>query len=169
VIIYSIHKYAIRNVATHLRDLHSGTKKQRQAIINAFSTCILRDPKDIESSLPLGLPLRILGKPLLTFICKEPECEQISISRDEMCKHCNRTHDWRSTKEEREHWHSVWVQTSFKSAGLQKYFTVDYTDQEQDKYGEDEEEANTGENVIGRVESRQTALDETDLSGVFRE
>jgi hypothetical protein len=52
---------------------------------------------------------------------------------------------------------------------LQKYFTVDYTDQEQDKYGEDEEEANTGENVIGRVESRQTALDETDLSGVFGE
>jgi hypothetical protein len=107
VIVCSIHKYAIRNVATHLRDLHSGTKKQRQAIVNAFSTCILRDPKDVESSLPLGLPLRILGKPLLTFICKEPECEQISISRDEMCKHCNRTHDWRSTKEEREHWHSV--------------------------------------------------------------
>jgi hypothetical protein len=52
---------------------------------------------------------------------------------------------------------------------LQKYFTVDYTDQKQDKYGEDEEEANIGENAVGRVESRQTALDETDLSGVFRE
>jgi hypothetical protein len=31
----------------------------------------------------------------------------------------------------------------FKSAGLQKYFTVDYTDQEHDEYSEDEEEANT--------------------------
>jgi hypothetical protein len=52
---------------------------------------------------------------------------------------------------------------------LQKYFTVDYTDQEQDEYSEDEEEANTRENAIGRVENRQTVLDKTDLSGVFGE
>jgi hypothetical protein len=47
-----------------------------------------------------------------------------SISRDEMRKHCNRTHDWRSSKGDREHWHSVWVQTFFKSAGLQ--MTISY-------------------------------------------
>ena len=52
---------------------------------------------------------------------------------------------------------------------LQKYFTVDYTDQEQDEYSEDEEEANMRGNAVGRVENRQTALDETDLSSVFRE
>jgi hypothetical protein len=48
-------------------------------------------------------------------------------------------------------------------------FTVDYTDQEQDEYSEDEEEANTRENAVGGVEHRQTTLDETDLSGVFGE
>ena len=52
---------------------------------------------------------------------------------------------------------------------MQKYFTVDYTDQEQDEYSEDEEEANARENAVGRVENRQTALDETDLSGIFGE
>jgi hypothetical protein len=103
VIVCSAHQYAIRNVATHLRDLHSGTKKQRQAVVNAFSTCILHDPKEVGSPLPLEPPLSILGKPLLAFICEEPECERISISRDEMRKHCNRTHDWTSRKEEREH------------------------------------------------------------------
>ena len=92
VIVCSVHQYAIRNVATHLRDLHSGTKKQRQAVMSMFSTCILYSPKDVRTPLPLGPPLSILGKPLLAFICEEPECEQISISRDKIRKHYNRMH-----------------------------------------------------------------------------
>lgn len=58
------------------------------------------------------------------YICEEPHCEKISKSRDEIRKHCNREHDWKSTTEEREHWHQVWAQTFFNSAGLQRYFTV---------------------------------------------
>ncbi|KAL1582106.1 hypothetical protein WHR41_09218 [Cladosporium halotolerans] len=86
-----------------------------------------------------------------------------------MRKHCNRAHDWKSSKGDREHWHCVWVQTFFKSAGLQKYFTVDYTGREQAESNEDEEGANTGLVAAGREESRQSALDEIDLSGVYGE
>jgi hypothetical protein len=124
VIVCSVHKYAMRNVATHLRDSHCGTKKQRQAVVDAYSQFITCDPKNVLLPSPLGLPLNVLGRPLLAFICEEPECERISISRDEMRKHCNTTHDWKSSKEDREHWHHVWVQTFFKSTGLQKYFTT---------------------------------------------
>jgi hypothetical protein len=84
-----------------------------------------------------------------------------------MRKHCNRTHDWKSSKEDREHWHRVWAQTFFKSAGLQKYFTVDHTEQEQDGCSGDEEEASIGQITAGTGEMRQSALDEIDLSGVY--
>jgi hypothetical protein len=169
VIVCSVHKYAIRNVATHLRDSHCGTKKQRQAVVDAYSKFVIRDPKNVPLPSPLRSPLSILGKPLLAFICGKPECERISISRDEMRKHCNRTHDWESSKEDREHWHRVWAQTFFKSAGLQKYFTVDHTEQEQDGCSGDEEEASIGQITAGTGEMRQSALDEIDLSGVYGE
>jgi hypothetical protein len=93
VIICSVHQYAIRNVATHLRDSHCRTKKQRQAVVDAYSEFMICDAKDVVLPSPLGSPLDILGRPLLAFICEEPECERISINRDEMRKHCNRTHD----------------------------------------------------------------------------
>jgi hypothetical protein len=52
---------------------------------------------------------------------------------------------------------------------LQRYFTVDYTDQEHDERIADDDEEGIERITTGRVESRQTALDETDLSGVFGE
>lgn len=79
---------------------------------------------------PLGAPFASLGKPVNAFICNVPECEHISTSRKGIRLHCNRKHDWRSSAEEREHWHSIWVQTFFKSAGLQRYFTVTYNEEE---------------------------------------
>ena len=60
--------------------------------------------------------------------------------------HCNQTHDWRSSAEEREHWHPVWVQTFFKSSGLQKYFTVWHNEEE---------------NIDGQVDGIETALQAT--------
>jgi hypothetical protein len=98
-----MYKYAIRNVTIHLYDLHCGTKKQRQAVVDAYSKFVICDPKNILLPLPLRSPLSILSKPLLAFICEELECERISISRDEIHKHYNRTHDWKSSKEDREH------------------------------------------------------------------
>jgi hypothetical protein len=94
----SVHTYAIRNLATHLRASYCRTKKQRQAVVDAYSEFITCDPKDIVLPSPLGSPLNILGRPLLAFICEDPECKRISISRDEIRKHYNRTYDWRSLK-----------------------------------------------------------------------
>jgi hypothetical protein len=52
---------------------------------------------------------------------------------------------------------------------LQRYFTVDYTDQEHDERSTDDDKEGIGRIARRRVESRQTTLDETDLSGVFGE
>ena len=133
VIVCREHEYAIGSVAQHLRIFHSGKDVEKRKVATEFASCDLQTPKDVTLPPPLGEPFPELGKPILAFICEEPECERISISRDEMRKHCNRAHAWKSSKEHREHWHRVWVQSFFKSAGLQKYFTVDYTDQEQEE------------------------------------
>ena len=169
VIVCREHEYAIGSVAQHLRIFHSGKDVEKRKVAIAFASYDLQTPKDVALPPPLGEPFQELGKPILAFICEEPECERISISRDEMRKHCNRAHNWKSSKEDREHWHYVWVQTFFRSAGLQKYFTVDYTGQEQDESNEDEEGANTGPAAPGRQENRQSALDEIDLSGIYGE
>jgi superfamily II DNA helicase RecQ len=169
VIVCREHEYAIGSVAQHLRIFHSGKDVEKREVVAAFASYDLQTPKDVLSPPPLGEPFQELGKPMLAFICEEPECQRISISRDEMRKHCNREHGWKSSKEYREHWHRVWVQSFFKSAGLQKYFTVDYTDQEQDEYSKDEEEASTRLIALGSEQSRQLALDEVDLSGIYGE
>jgi hypothetical protein len=52
---------------------------------------------------------------------------------------------------------------------LQKYFTIDHTEQEQDGCSGDEGEASIGQITVGTGEMRQSALDEIDLSGVYGE
>ena len=52
---------------------------------------------------------------------------------------------------------------------MQRYFTINYIDQEHDELSADDDKEGIGRIARGRVESRQTTLDETDLSGVFGE
>ncbi|THX18980.1 hypothetical protein D6D12_10783, partial [Aureobasidium pullulans] len=85
-------------------------------------------PSEVQLPPPLKEPIESLGKPRDAYICDEEECGFITISRDEIRKHCNQTHEWRSTKEDQEHWHHVYVQTFFSNGGRQRYFTVDYDD-----------------------------------------
>lgn len=126
IIICLEHQYAVRSVAHHLRIYHSGTDVVKKAVVALLASHDLHVPKDVPAPKPLGVPFPQLGDPLHAFICDEPECERISVSRDEIRKHCNKDHGWKSSKEDREHWHPVWVQTFFKAAGLQRYFTVQY-------------------------------------------
>jgi hypothetical protein len=118
VIICRERKYAISSVIQYLRIFHSGKDIEKRAVVTAFAGYDLHKPKDVPLPLLLQTPFHELGKPTRTFICEELEYKQISISRDEIRKHYNRTHDWRSLKEDREHWYSVWVQTFFKLARL---------------------------------------------------
>ena len=98
--------------------------ERKKSSRRSFKDYKIREAKDVILPPPLRAPFASLGKPLQAFTCSEPECEYISISRKGIRLHCNQRHNWKSSTEEREHWHSVWVQTFFKSAGLQRYFTV---------------------------------------------
>ena len=130
VLICVKHGYAVRNLADHLSRNHIGSKKERGEVIKRYKSLVLNQARDILLPPPLEQPFLALGEPQRGFICQEPECQHISISRMGIRLHCNQKHDWRSSVEEREHWDSVWVQTFFKSAGLQRYFTVLHNEEE---------------------------------------
>jgi hypothetical protein len=130
VLICRTHQFAIKNLHYHLRDYHSGSTKEKKAVVQLFERYQLSDPKGVTLPPPLEEPFASLGKPLNAFICNEPECGYISINRNNVRIHCNQAHNWKSSAKQREHWNSVWVQTFFKSAGLQRYFTVLHDEEE---------------------------------------
>jgi superfamily II DNA or RNA helicase len=148
VLICKLHQYAVPNLSNHLRKQHDGSVKEKRAVVEKYAHLEILKPAQVELPPPLETPFELLGKPLNAFICDEDECEYITISRDEVRKHCNRTHKWRSTKEDREHWHQVYVQTFFTTNGLQRYFTVDYT--EETPQDNDEIEARGNSNTPGQ-------------------
>ena len=130
VLICVTHGYAIRNLSFHLQEYHTGNAAERRAVLELFGRHKIREAKDVPLPPALGVPFGSLGKPVSAFICDRPECKHISINRKGIRLHCNQVHNWKSSAKQREHWHSVWVQTFFKSAGLQKYFTVSHTEEE---------------------------------------
>ncbi|GAB7357797.1 hypothetical protein MBLNU459_g0613t1 [Dothideomycetes sp. NU459] len=131
VIICREHGYAVRNLARHLRESHLGKAKDKQQVVRMFSDCEVADPREVLVPPPLEAPIEALGKPRLAFLCEEDECNYISTNRSEMGKHCNKKHNWKSTKGDLEHWHQVYVQTFFSAGGFQKYFTVDWNERDQ--------------------------------------
>ena len=158
VLICVKHGYAVRNLADHLSRNHTGSKKERSEVIKRYKSLVLNHARDAPLPPPLEQPFSALGKPQRGFICQEPECQYISINRDGIRIHCNKQHDWKSTTQRRENWHTVWVQTFFKSAGLQKYFTVLYSEE-----GDAGREANETEAaLLVRSEDRVTEVDTTD-------
>lgn len=130
VLICVVHGYAIRNLADHLSRNHTGSKRERGEVVRQYRSLLLHDAKHVPLPPPLEQPFLALGKPQRAFICEEAECQYISANRDGIRIHCNKQHNWKSSTEKRENWHSIWVQTFFKSAGLQRYFTVSYTEEE---------------------------------------
>ena len=103
VLICVKHGYAVRNLADHLSRNHIGSKKERGEVIKRYKSLVLNQARDILLPPPLEQPFLALGEPQRGFICQEPECQHISISRKGIRLHCNQKHDWRSSVEEREH------------------------------------------------------------------
>jgi superfamily II DNA helicase RecQ len=166
VLICTRHGYAVRNLGFHLQEYHTGTAKERRAVLELFRRYKIREPREVALPAPLRAPFASLGKPVNAFICNEPECEHISTSRKGIRLHCNRTHDWKSSAEEREHWHSIWVQTFFKSAGLQKYFTVAYDGEDTPGgQGDDVEIAPPTRSTIDVAETTGTS-DNTEVAAI---
>lgn len=128
LLICKYHQYALQNLSNHLRTHHSGSTKEKSAVVKKFASLHTLQPSEVQLPPPLKEPIESLSKPRDAYICDEEECGFITISRDEIRKHCNQTHEWRSTKEDQEHWHHVYVQTFFSNGGRQRYFTVDYDD-----------------------------------------
>jgi hypothetical protein len=155
----------VRNLADHLSKNHAGSKKERGDVCKRYKSLVLDNAKDVLLPLPLEEPIPALGKPQRAFVCREPECQYISISRKGIRVHCNQNHDWKSSTEEREHWNLVWVQTFFKSAGLQRYFTVLYNEEEDT--GERADETETGPLAKADDETARTrSIDDTELAAI---
>ncbi|KAK5111072.1 hypothetical protein LTR85_012291 [Meristemomyces frigidus] len=121
----------VRNWSNHLRTFHSLDAARRKLLARKYGRLAVLKPADVPLPPPCGPPFNVLGSALDAFLCEEEECGVISTSRTKMGQHCNQTHDWKSTKEDKEHWTSVKVQTFFFTSGLQRYFVV--SDPETDK------------------------------------
>jgi superfamily II DNA helicase RecQ len=166
ILICVTHCCAVSNLADHLSKNHRGTKKERGEVVKQYRSLALYHAKDVALPPPLGQPFPALGKPQRAFICRETECQHISTNRDGIRIHCNKQHGWKSSAEEREHWNPVWVQTFFKSAGLQKYFTVSYNEEEGTEAQANEAEAIT---IVRSAEDATTTtdtVDDADISAI---
>ena len=129
VLVCRYHGYAVRNLATHLRLQHKVRSSERAAIEKKFGACELLEPAQVTTPPTLQAPLDWLGAPMRGYLCDEPGCSKISISRDEIRKHCYKEHAWKSNVDDPEHWHAVYVQTMFQSKAHRRYFVVDYHDE----------------------------------------
>ena len=126
VLVCKEHSYAIQGLEEHLKRLHRTTARDRKAIVAHFRHCPRSQPAEVPLPPPLEPPFDCLGPPKRAYICDEEECDELSVSRDVIRKHCNKVHEWKSTPERRTNWHEQWVQTFFNAAGLQRYFTVSW-------------------------------------------
>lgn len=93
VLICVKHGYAVRNLADHLSRNHIGYKKERNDVCKRYKSLVLSNAKDVPLPPPLEDPIPALGEPQRAFVCREPECQYISISRKGIRLHCNRRHD----------------------------------------------------------------------------
>ena len=143
-LVCSVHNYAVRNLAYHLREFHSIPAKERRAIVDLFRQYELYEPSRIPLPAPLGEPFKVLGRPKKAWPCEEPECEKISINDDTIRQHSNQVHGWKSSYTDDRYWHPVWVQSFFSTRGFQRYFTVDYEESEEQNDGENRGQSNRG-------------------------
>lgn len=114
----------VRDWSKHLRVFHGTDAARRKVLARKYERVEVLKPIDVPLPPPFGPPFEVLGEPLDAFLCEEEECGVISTSRTRIGQHCNKKHDWKSSKEAKEHWTSVKVQTFFFTSGLQRYFVV---------------------------------------------
>jgi hypothetical protein len=103
VLVSRYHCRGISNLRSHLRTGHSGTTSEKEAVVRKHLHLETLRPTTVQLPPPLQATIKSLRRPRDAFICDEEECGYMTISRDGIRKHCNRKHDWRSTKEDREH------------------------------------------------------------------
>ncbi|KAK0926478.1 hypothetical protein LTR29_017851 [Friedmanniomyces endolithicus] len=123
VIICREHGYAVQNLARHLLDYHVYTRSVRKAVSQRFHGLPLVAPQLAALPSAYGPPVDGLAPPRPGFQCDEDDCRSISTRRATIAEHCN-GHGWRSTRDEREHWTDVWVQSFSLTPGKQRWFII---------------------------------------------
>jgi superfamily II DNA/RNA helicase len=124
VLICTAHGYAIRNLDLHLRDEHAVPSAVRRIIAEKHASQPLAEPKRVRQPPP-GPPFDVLRPPVDALLCAEPGCGFASIQLTSVRSHCNKIHNWRSTRQSKTYWTSIKAQTFFTSGGLQRYFAVE--------------------------------------------
>jgi hypothetical protein len=117
------HGYALRNLDRHLREYHTYPRSVRKTIAQRFSGVPWVVPENATLPEAYGPPVEAIAPPRVGFLCDEEDCGFISVSRTRTAQHCN-GHGWRSSREEKEHWTNVWVQSFCSKSGKQRWFIV---------------------------------------------
>ncbi|KAG5920002.1 hypothetical protein E4U61_000340 [Claviceps capensis] len=122
LIICKKHGYAVA-LTRHLSDYHTYPPSVRQAVLRSFHGLPQTAPENAVLPRAYGPPIEGLAPPRKGFECGEANCGWISTRRENIMKHC-RTHGWRSTPDNREHWAELWVQSFSLTPGKQRWFVV---------------------------------------------
>lgn len=126
VLVCKEHCTAVVNLNTHLLQHHNVPTATRKQIVKRFSHFATVSPAEIELPEEPAQPIDELGEPLDALQCKT--CRFITVNKDIMRIHCNKTHQQAWIGEKSLLYNTVKVQSFFRSGGLQKYFIVDLAD-----------------------------------------
>ena len=117
---------AVRSWTRHLKEFHQVKKKEQQALDERYqiSTLPLTNPRDITLPPPNQPPIPLLGAPIPAYSCTRAGCVFITKNRNEIQRHYNKAHNWRTSPQDQEPWACIQAQTFFRTGGFQKYFEV---------------------------------------------
>ena len=127
VLVCREHRYAVRNLKTHLDRSHALPAVVKKAVLAHFARLSLVLPEQAPLPEPDGAPIECLGQPVKGHLCDGDEngrCGFISTRRDTTAQHCNQVHGWKSSVDDRQHWSEVSVQSFCSTSGKQRYFIV---------------------------------------------
>lgn len=123
VLVCREHHTAVVNLNTHLLQHHSVPAATRKQVVERFNQFALIDAADVELPDEPARLIEELGKPLDGLQCKT--CSFITINKDTMRMHCKKDHQQAWLGGKGALYHSVKVQSFFRTGGLQRYFVVD--------------------------------------------
>ena len=126
VLVCKQHCTAVVSLNAHLRKHHAAKATLRRQIVQRFSQFDTVSPSAIELPDEPAQPIEELGEPLKGAQCKT--CSWVTINRDEMRRHCKKSHQQAWTGDKSLLYEAVKVQSFFRTRGLQKYFIVNWVD-----------------------------------------
>jgi hypothetical protein len=88
---------------SHLTNSHKVSARQRKALdeLHQISSLLVDEPANITLPAPNQPPIQLLGAPLAAFACSYTDCNYITTNRKNIRVHYNKSHSWKSTKEDR--------------------------------------------------------------------